>query len=122
MDISRTTPARPSPASGLLRHLTVSDEYWSTHWNFRSRRFAKPQPLLSPGRLHDIAVNVVLLWLYAQAGADGNSGLRQRVVDSYFTWPKGQDNSRLKFVRQRLFGTRRISLKGAAAQQGLLQV
>ena len=24
-------PASPSPASGLLRHLTVSDEYWSTH-------------------------------------------------------------------------------------------
>ena len=115
-------PARFSPASGLLRHLTVTDEYWSTHWTFRSRRFAKAQPLLGPGRLHDIAVNVVLPWLYARAGADGNSGLRQRVVDRYFTWPKGQDNSRLKFVRQRLFGTRRISLKGAAAQQGLLQV
>ena len=43
-------PARPSPASGLLRHLTVPDEYWSTHWNFRSRRFAKAQPLLGPGR------------------------------------------------------------------------
>ena len=43
-------PARPSRASGLLRHLTVSDEYWSTHWNFRSRRFAKAQPLLGPGR------------------------------------------------------------------------
>ena len=43
-------------------------------------------------------------------------------MDCYFTWPKGQDNSRLKFVRQRLFGTRRFSLKGAAAQQGLLQV
>ena len=56
-------PTRPSPASGLLRHLTVSNEYWSTHWNFRSRRFDKAQPLIGLGLLHDIAVNVVLPWL-----------------------------------------------------------
>ena len=44
------------------------------------------------------------------------------MVERYFAWPKGQDNSRLRFVRQRLLVVRRISLRGAAAQQGLLQV
>ena len=78
--------------------------------------------MLGAGRLHDIAVNVILPWLYARASADDNTGLRQRVVERYFAWPKGQDNSRLRFVRQRLLGVRRISLRGAAAQQGLLQV
>ncbi len=54
--------------------------------------------------------------------AAGNDGLAARVEQRYFAWPKGQDNSRLKFVRQRLFGGRRIPLRGAALQQGLLQV
>ena len=116
------TETRPTPAAALLGHLTASDEYWSTHWTFRSGRFPKAQPLLGAGRLHDIAVNVILPWLYARASADDNTGLRQRVVERYFAWPKGQDNSRLRFVRQRLLGVRRISLRGAAAQQGLLQV
>jgi len=113
---------RPTPAAAILGHLTASDEYWSMHWTFRSGRFAKAQPLLGAGRLDDIAVNVILPWLYARATEDDNVGLRQRVVERYFAWPKGQDNSRLRFVRQRLLGVRRISLRGAAAQQGLLQV
>ena len=96
------TETRPTPAAALLGHLTASDEYWSTHWTFRSGRFPKAQPLLGAGRLHDIAVNVILPWLYARASADDNTGLRQRVVERYFAWPKGQDNSRLRFVRQRL--------------------
>ena len=116
------TETRPTPAAALLGHLTASDEYWSTHWTFRSGRFPKAQPLLGAGRLHDIAVNVILPWLYARASADDNTGLRQRVVERYFAWPKGQDNSRLRFVRQRLLVVRRISLRGAAVQQVLLQV
>jgi len=116
------TETRSTPPAALLGHLTASDEYWSTHWTFRSGRFPKAQPLLGAGRLHDIAVNVILPWLYARASADDNTGLRQRVGERYFAWPKGQDNSRLRFVRQRLLGVRRISLRGAAVQQGLLQV
>ena len=100
------TETRPTPAAALLGHLTASDEYWSTHSTFRSGRFPKAQPLLGAGRLHDIAVNVILPWLYARASADDNTGLRQRVVERYFAWPKGQDNSRLRFVRQRLLGVR----------------
>ena len=69
------TETRPTPAAALLGHLTASDEYWSTHWTFRSGRFPKAQPLLGVGRLHDIAVNVILPWLYARASADDNTGL-----------------------------------------------
>ena len=69
------TETRPTPAAALLGHLTASDEYWSTHWTFRSGRFPKAQPLLGAGRLHDIALNVILPWLYARASADDNTGL-----------------------------------------------
>ena len=116
------TPKQPSPAAALLSRLATSDDYWSRHWTFRSGRFGQAQPLLGSGRLHDIAVNVLLPWLYARATAAGNDGLVTRVEQRYFAWPKGQDNSRLKFVRQRLFGGRHIPLRGAALQQGLLQV
>ncbi len=116
------TPKQPSPAAALLSRLATSDDYWSSHWTFRSGRFGQAQPLLGSGRLHDIAVNVLLPWLYARATAAGNDGLVTRVEQRYFAWPKGQDNSRLKFVRQRLFGGRHIPLRGAALQQGLLQV
>jgi hypothetical protein len=115
-------PKKPSPAAALLGRLAASDDYWSRHWTFRSGRFAAAQPLLGAGRLHDIAVNVILPWLHARATSDGNAGLVARVEHRYFAWPKAQDNSRLKFVRQRLFGSRRIPLRGAALQQGLLQV
>jgi len=115
-------PKKPSPAAALLGHLAASDGYWSRHWTFHSGRFATAQPLLGSGRLHDIAVNVILPWLHARATAAGNDGLVARVEERYFAWPKGQDNSRLKFVRQRLFGGRHIPLRGAALQQGLLQV
>ena len=115
-------PKKPSPAAALLGRLAARDDYWSRHWTFRSGRFAAAQPLLGPGRLHDIAVNIILPWLHARATSDGNASLVARVEHRYFAWPKAQDNSRLKFVRQRLFGSRRISLRGGALQQGLLQV
>ena len=115
-------PKKPSPAASLLGRLAVSDDYWSRHWTFRSGRFAAAQPLLGTGRLHDLAVNVLLPWLHARATAADNDGLAARIAERYFAWPKAQDNSRLKFVRQRLFGGRRVPLRSAALQQGLLQV
>ena len=75
-----------------------------------------------PGGCTNLAVNVLLPWLHARATAADNDGLAARVAERYFAWPKAQDNSRLKFVRQRLFGGRRVPLHGAALQHRLLQV
>ena len=41
------------------------DEFWSWHWTFRSARLKKPQPLLGDARVTDLAVNVVLPWLWS---------------------------------------------------------
>ena len=40
------------------------DEFWSWHWTFKSARLAKPQPLLGGTRATDLAVNVILPWLW----------------------------------------------------------
>ena len=99
------------------------DEFWSWHWTFRSARLPKPQPLLGDARVTDLAVNVILPWLWTRA-VEGKNGKLQRVIEQrYFAWPPAQDNSVLRLARQRLLGPGRGRLcRSAAAQQGLMQI
>ena len=120
--------ARPVPdrelASSLLETLQVDvDDFWSWHWTFSSARFKKAQPLLGGGRVTDLAVNVILPWLWIRA-VEGKNETAQRVVEHrYFAWPVAGDNSLLRLARQRLLGgaSPRL-LVTAAAQQGLIQI
>ncbi len=99
------------------------DEFWSWHWTFKSARLAKPQPLLGAARVTDLAVNVVLPWLWIRANEGGNEMILREVERRFFAWPAAEDNSVLKLARQRLLGTSSLRiLKGAAQQQGLMQI
>jgi hypothetical protein len=117
---------RPSPALvDSLRELfeVERDEFWSWHWTFRSARLKMPQPLLGDARVTDLAVNVILPWLWTRA-AEGKNGKLQRVIEHrYAVWPQAEDNSLLKLARQRLLGVGRSHvLRSASAQQGLIQI
>jgi len=103
----------------LLRILQGPDDpFWSWHWTLRSPRLRSTQPLLGSARLTDLAVNVILPWLWRRDVAR-----RQEIEQRYFDWPAGEDNSLLRLARQRLLGTTsRKFLGNAAAQQGLLQI
>jgi hypothetical protein len=132
-----SNPIEPAPAGGnedsrksralldsLREILEVErDEFWSWHWTFRSARLKKPQPLLGDARVTDLAVNVVLPWLWTRA-AEGKNGKLQRVIEHrHAVWPPAEDNSILKLARQRLLGVGRSRvLRSAAAQQGLIQI
>ncbi|HEV2691340.1 MAG TPA: DUF2851 family protein [Verrucomicrobiae bacterium] len=99
------------------------DEFWSWHWTFKSEPMTKPQPLLGEARITDLAVNVVLPWLWTRANEGGNEKIRQEVERRFLAWPSSEDNSVLKLARQRLLGTANVRiLKGAAQQQGLMQI
>ncbi len=99
------------------------DEFWSWHWTFNSTRMIKPQPLLGAARVTDLAVNVVLPWLWIRAKEGGNEKIQREVERRFFAWPAAEDNSVLKLARQRLLGTSNARmLKSAAAQQGLMQI
>lgn len=99
------------------------DEFWSWHWTFKSARLAKPQPLLGEARVTDLAVNVVLPWLWIRAQEGGNAKLQREIERRFLAWPAAEDNSVLKLARQRLLGTSPARvLAGAAAQQGLMQI
>ncbi len=99
------------------------DEFWSWHWTFRSARLKKPQPLLGDARVTDLAVNVILPWLWTRA-AEGKNGKLQRVIEHrHAVWPQAEDNAILKLARQRLLGVGRSrALRSASAQQGLIQI
>jgi hypothetical protein len=99
------------------------DDYWSWHWTFKSARMVRPQPLLGEARVTDLAVNVVLPWLWVRAREGGSDKLRAEVERRFFAWPPSEDNSLLKLARQRLLGTAKAGrLKSAAEQQGLIQI
>ncbi len=99
------------------------DEFWSWHWTFKSARLAKAQPLLGEARVTDLAVNVVLPWLWLRAREGGNEKVLQEIERRFFGWPAAADNSLLKLARQRLLGTSKAGiLKGAAQQQGVMQI
>ena len=119
-----TKPTDAKLKDSLLNILQIErDEFWSWHWSFRSPRLKRPQPLLGGTRVTDLAVNVILPWLWTRAGEGNNSTLRDEIERRYFAWPAAEDNAVLRLARQRLLGgASRHALPGAAGQQGLMQI
>lgn len=121
---TREAPAETLPASLLTLLQPPADEFWSWHWTLNSPRLKKAQPLLGEARLTDLAVNVILPWLWARAAAGRNAPLRAVAEARLLAWPAGEDNATLRLARERLFAgapPRGLFLR-AAAQQGLLQI
>ena len=108
----------------LLAILQIGrDDFWSWHWTMRSAPLAQPQPLLGTARASDLAVNVILPWLWVRAVEGNNEAVQRALERCYFGWPAAEDNARLRLARARLLsGVPRCNLRGAAMQQGLLQI
>lgn len=119
-----TSQTAARAAAALSRLLQVADDpFWCWHWNLRSARLPKPQPLLGAARVTDLGVNVILPWLWVRAAEGQNATLQTAITQWYFDWPAGQDNALLRQARQRLLGDApRSALRTAAEQQGMLQI
>jgi hypothetical protein len=111
-------------ASSLLEILQPpEDEFWSHHWTLASDRMVRPQPLIGPPRVTDLAINVILPWFWIRAVTGKNTELQRRAEASYFAWPKAEDNAVLRLAGCRFFGSARACRFGSAAvQQGVLQI
>jgi hypothetical protein len=118
--------AQPDTAldTTLLKSLQPdADNFWSRHWTLRSAPMPKSQPLLGATRVTDLAINVVLPWLWVRAREGANAKLQAEAERRYFAWPAAEDNTVLRLARDRLLGGRKQArLNSAALQQGLLQV
>lgn len=114
------------PGEGVRRLHEIlqghDDDFWSWHWTLQSPRLPKPQPLLGVTRVTDLAMNVVLPWLWMRAAEGRNHSLQQSLETRYLAWPRAQDNAALRLARARLLGSENSPLCTAAAQQGLLQI
>ncbi len=108
----------------LLEILKIGpDDFWSWHWTLRSPRLKKSQPLLGASRVSDLAVNVILPWLWVRAFEGENPELQREIENRFNAWPASEDNAVLRLARQRLLGgAARRALRTAAEQQGLIQV
>jgi len=110
------------PAMLAALHV-AGDDFWSWHWTLRAPRLAKIQPLIGATRVTDLAVNVILPWLWSRAAEGRNQALCRELERRYLAWPPAEDNALLRLARQRLLGASPVRLRrGAAAQQGLLQI
>jgi hypothetical protein len=99
------------------------DDFWSWHWTLRSARLKQARPLLGTTRATDLAINVVLPWLWTRAAEGGNEPLCAELERRYFAWPAAEDNAVLRLARQRLLGgAAPYRFRQAAAQQGLMQI
>jgi hypothetical protein len=106
----------------LAKTLAVDEsQFWSRHWTFRSKPTATAQPFLGTSRATDLAINVILPWLWIRAVSGRNQTLQNEAQRRYLGWPPAQDNSVLKLARERLFAGR-WKAQTAAQQQGLIQV
>lgn len=115
---------KPQLVPTLLEIMQVEqDEFWSWRWTLKAARMTQEQPLLGETRLTDVAMNVILPWLWLRAAKGQNSELLDEVEQRYLVWPRSEDNSVLRQARRRLLGH---SLPGilvtAAEQQGLMQI
>ena len=111
-------------ADSLMDLLQIArDDFWSWHWTIRSPRLKKPQPLLGKGRVTDLAVNVILPWLWIRAVEGRNEDLQRAIEHRFDAWPPAEDNAVLRLARQRLLGgAPRRALRSAAQQQGVIQI
>jgi hypothetical protein len=110
--------------SSLLEIFQIErDEFWSWHWTFKSVRMKKPQPLLGDARVTDLAINVILPWLWIRAKEGRNGKIQNEIRRRFFAWPAAEDNSVLKLARQRLLGISNVKIfRTAATQHGLMQI
>ena len=125
LDGRAALPRSPDSVLASLREILEvdDDDFWSWHWTFRSERMKKPLPLLGDARVTDLAVNVILPWLWVRAVEGENEKIRSLIEHRYFAWPAAEDNSVLKLARQRLLGVGKTRvLRTASAQQGLMQI
>lgn len=118
------TSAESLPGALLALLQPPADEFWSWHWTLNSPRLKKAQPLLGEARLTDLAVNVVLPWLWARADAGRNRSFQAIAEARLLAWPASEDNAAFRLARERLFAgaVPRGLFSRAASQQGLLQI
>jgi hypothetical protein len=93
----------------------------ATKQSIRRGQTAAPTVLLGRGRAGEIAVNVVLPFFTAYARQNNDTGLENRVLDTYLHYPALPSNELTRYMSGILLGRGEGKL-GACQQQGLIRL
>lgn len=106
----------------LLRLFTASDPVWDSWTNFRDKRNVKAA-VIGEMRALDIAVNVVLPFLFAKFAMENDCGGADFCLDTYKISPRPQDNIRIETAANKWFeppSRAEAVIRDAASAQGAI--
>lgn len=101
------------------------EDFWAWHYNFTSRRTARPMKLIGADRAASIAFNALLPLALHWARRVGDAALEERVWDVFEAFPPLESNAIVRHMRMRLFGESPVAgalLASEARQQALFQI
>ncbi len=109
------------PWTGLRKALQVaSTGYWNDHIDF-GITFKHHAALIGAERAGEIAVNVVLPFIFAWAGMYHNRQLQESAVTLYRQFPHMEENHITRHMKEQLLHGNHVILN-AAQQQGLIHI
>lgn len=101
--------------------VVVGDEYWRNHFDFDVRTRTKMSALLGNGKAGEIAVNVLLPFVFAWGRMAGKPESMKKAMELYNTYPKLAQNQITRHMAKQLCleGTSGFT---ACHQQGLIHI
>lgn len=120
--LKRSSRSPAKFAEELVRLFTASDPAWDSWTNFRDKRNVKAA-VIGEMRSLDIAVNVVLPFLFAKFAMENDSGGAGFCLDTYKISPRPQDNIRIETAANKWFvppSRAEAVIRDAASAQGAI--
>lgn len=114
--------ARKDCDGDLKRGLMVSgDDYWAKHFDLGLSVRKIERALIGGERADNIAVNIVLPFVFAWSGVNGEPEFGEKAFELYSNYPLLATNSIEKHMREQLDVGSRV-VNSACRQQGLIHI
>ncbi len=116
--------AKDETFENLFRKL-ITDDYWTTHYNFRGKRHERQQHLIGTTRAKILSINIILPVLYSFFNDSANPRAAEEILNSYSTYKPIADNHITRLLKKRIFGTdteKMAALDTEKKHQGLIYI
>jgi len=94
--------------------------YWAYHFDFGSKKAAR-SALLGRSKAGELAINVVLPFIWAWGDLTSNQDMKKNALNLYIGYPGLTENQITRYMKRQLFPGSRVALS-ACMQQGLLHI
>lgn len=97
------------------------DVYWSYNYNF-GKSLKKPMKLVGKQRINDIAINVIIPFVYYYSLVFADNLIKKNVLEFYRSLKINSENSVISVIQNQLIKGRRITINTPAKEQGAIQL